>query len=107
MMHEEKLSGDESEVGQGAVPQHQQHLIGRQPAAGGVAPAPPGETQSHRLASNANKICQARIGMLTVVVLGVEIMAGGWRRCGVGTVDDDARGSKQEVVQQLLNQRRS
>lgn len=42
MMHEEKLSGDESEVGQRAVPQHQQHLIGCQPAAGGVAPAPPG-----------------------------------------------------------------
>lgn len=42
VMHEEKLSGDESEVGQRAVPQHQQHLIGCQPAAGGVAPAPPG-----------------------------------------------------------------
>lgn len=41
MMHEEKLSGDEPEVGQRAVPQHQQHLIGCQPAAGGVAPATP------------------------------------------------------------------
>lgn len=78
VMHEEKLSGDELEVGQRAVPQHQQHLIGGQPAAGGIAPAPPGETQRQRLASNAFKNYQARIGTLTVVILGVEIMAGGW-----------------------------
>lgn len=32
-------------------------------------------------------------------------MAGGRGRCWVGTVDDDARGSKQEIIQQLLNQR--
>lgn len=35
----------------------------------------------------------------------MEVMAGCWGRCGVRTVDDDARGSKQEVIQQLLDQR--
>lgn len=75
-MHEEKLSGDEPEVGQRAVPQHQQNLIGCQPAAGGVAPAPP--EKSNRLALNAIQSCQVQIVMLTVVILGVEIMAWGW-----------------------------
>lgn len=38
-------------------------------------------------------------------LLGVEVVTGGCRRCRVGAVDDDTRGSKQEVIQQLLDER--
>ena len=37
----------------------------------------------------------------------MEVMARGWGGCGVWTVDDNAWGSKQEVIQQLLDQRRT
>lgn len=40
-------------------------------------------------------------------ILGVEVVARGRRRRGVGAVDDDARSSEQEVIKQLLDQRRT
>lgn len=38
-------------------------------------------------------------------ILWVEVVAGGRGSCRVGTVDNDARRSKQEVIEQLLDER--